>query len=367
MASILIFANRYRSQPNPGSSGGENPSDPSLPIVFSTIRVYYPEGLTLTCVKNNSEQINVFTNNTDGSRSYPQLLPGTYLFTLTKGEQRSTATLVIPTTGALANYTVNIGLYNVPVFEYSGEYRVVGPDNNEIDKNTYTKNDWRIKFLTSGVLRFTKFDPSAVYQAFLVGGGGGGGFSYNGGYGSGGMMSGGGGGGGYTNTSDISLALNTDYQITVGAGGAGGVNGQATSAFNLNANGGIASSGLDGGAGGSGGGGWSNGKGGTHGSDGTGATSQNGYGGVNGKGQGSTTREFGQENGYAYSGGGAATIGYSGTLRECAEGGGGGAGHPDGYPNTGGGGAGGFGAEIYGSKNSGAGGSGIVIIRAKPM
>ena len=172
--------------------------------------------------------------------------------------------------------------------------------------------NWRIKFLSSGTFTPLK---NMVIDAFLVGAGGGKGSVRC-------------GGGGYTTTvRSITLAANTAYQITIGAAGnngyegAGstssftdGTDGGTTSAFSTVAAGGKGSTtgrGTGGtgrsGDGGSGGGGYisggSNGgrgsaAGGTDGGDGTTANT------AGGKGQGTTTREFGEANGDLYASGG---------------------------------------------------------------
>lgn len=166
--------------------------------------------------------------------------------------------------------------------------------------------NWRIKFLSSGTFTPLK---DMVIDVFLVGAGGGKG-----------SVRCGGGGAGYTTTvRSITLAANTAYQITIGAAGKNsstgdGTDGGTTSAFSTVAAGGKGSTtgrGTAGtgssGDGGSGGGGYisggSNGvrgsaAGGTDGGDGTTATT------AGGKGQGTTTREFGDADGDLYASGG---------------------------------------------------------------
>jgi len=196
--------------------------------------------------------------------------------------------------------------------------------------------DWRIRFLTSGTLKFTALQ---TVDAFLVGGGGGGGNAN--GYG-------GGAGGGYTQAmSNIALQANTNYVITIGAGGAVATNGGNTSAFGITANGGKTpvSTGdfRTGGYGGSGGAGYeSNAVGGSNGGNGPSGS----YAG--GIGQGSTTKEFHETTGVLYAGGGSWS-----TLPTP---GGGGAKNANGAANTGGGAGGQSGAVA-------TGGSGICIIR----
>lgn len=178
---------------------------------------------------------------------------------------------------------------------------------------------WRIKFLSSG--SFTPLKNMNI-DAFLVGGGGG---RSN-------ILCGGGGSGYTTTVRSIVLTANTAYPIVVGAAGKNitegslnGTDGGTTSAFAASALGGKGSkrgyntSKQPGADGGSGGGGlnisgvhanYSNAAGGTDGGDGTTATT------AGGKGQGTTTREFGETNGDLYASGGGdnltATVSNSG-------------------------------------------------------
>ena len=241
-----------------------------------------------------------------------------------------------------------------PAYTYTGNAQLIDDGNYH----------WRIKFLTSGVLKFTSLGNGDSLDVFCLGGGG-----------SPSNASGakGGGGGGYTTTQKgVIAALNTDYPIVVGAGGtAAGVGGGQTSALGTVANGGGATvdttnhqyDGCDGGCGG----GAANysgnqpagdgGSDGNDGGDGLSSSNSSGYLGKGGKGQGTTTREFGEATGTLYAGGGAGKNG----------GGGGGTNAGDGSGGEGGGASqlvaapanyGGGGSQAYP-----AGGSGIVVIR----
>lgn len=155
--------------------------------------------------------------------------------------------------------------------------------------------NWRIKFLSSGTFTPLK---SMVVDVFLVGGGGTRlkttSYSAE-------------GGAGYTTTvRSVVLAAGTAYQVVVGAASASSTSeGGATTAFSAAAAGGKSApagspgSVSAGGAGGSGGAGQSAGAGGIDGGNGSDGTTSGG------KGQGTTTREFGETDGdlYAYGGG----------------------------------------------------------------
>ncbi len=246
-----------------------------------------------------------------------------------------------------------------PNFTYTGTYTII----DEEDGN------WKIKFLSSGSLTMLN---DVDIDLFMVGGGGGG-------------YVGGGGAGGYTATlRQIPLTAGV-YVITIGAGATGGSEtapsaGGTTKLGDYSIGGGKWNGSQS--AGGSGGA--YSGKGASD-----GASTENGLG------QGTTTREFGENTGVLYSGGGggrgAYTVGgaggaggttsattgggvpssrdpaESGTLDGVTLGATGGYSKKDIYGDTryggcGGGGYGGGGGGTYGS-TGGNGAQGIAIIR----
>lgn len=236
-----------------------------------------------------------------------------------------------------------------PAFSYSGAYSLV-------QDSTY---QWRLKFLTSGVVNFSHLGCFASgIDVFCVGGGGSGAGNNTGMDGN----TGGGGGGGYTTTrKKVALQAGTNYTITIGAGGTAvgemtaGNAGGATSAFGVSASGGGGAPkwGGWGGNGGSGGGSSYTNDGGTIIAGGHGGyDGGNGGGDHPGSGQGSTTREFGESGGTLYAGGGGGAWIASG-VTVLGGSGGGGNGYQKGSDNYGGGGGGG----------GAAGGSGIAVIR----
>ncbi len=242
--------------------------------------------------------------------------------------------------------------------------------------------------LSSGTL--TLFE--GTYDFFLVGGGAAG---CQGSSVSGTKRHGGGGGGGYTSTRK-SVKVNTgNYSVQVGAGGEGrtpddnnpsnpgGETKIVLSTITINALGGKpVPLGGAGGAGGSGGGGAGKpnddgGGGGDGGCDGSnGKTGYNSSQAPGGKGQGTTTRAFGESNQTLYSGGGGGSSWdeYTAGAGGCGIGGNGAGPQTkpssskqqatDGDTNTG---SGGGGSEVYSYSpkptRTGSGGSGIVIIR----
>lgn len=253
---------------------------------------------------------------------------------------------------------------------------------------TYTgtcniRDDGVIEFLTSG--NFIPYETLNI-DAFLVGGGA----SGSGGNNSNNVKyAGGGGSGGYTLTKkNISVTTNTTYNIQIGEGGIATKSTSAlttsaimpggdTTAFGFTASGGKGNSstststttkritGGDGGCGGGSGSSSSTDSKGTGGSNGN-----NGGGSFGGKGQGTTTREFGEATGKLYAGGGAGGQYNSSPINKGGDGGGGnganiGNAATAGTPNTGGGGGGGSVSVNY---NGASGGSGIVCIRkSKPQ
>ena len=223
----------------------------------------------------------------------------------------------------------------LPEFTYTGQYQLI--DEGE--------GDWRIKFLTSGILKFTKLGGAkGGIDVFLVGGGGACGYSA-------GISDWcGPGGGGYTKTiRSVSVQENVEYPIVIGAGGQRSTvsntqtQGGQTSAINTSVDGGWSGKSISGGNGGSGAASSNSTLGGTDGGDG-----QKGANGVGeaGKGQGTTTREFGESTGTLYASGGAYNVS-NGTNNVG-----------NGADNTGNGGGG-----TNNNSKQTKGGSGIAVIR----
>ena len=277
-------------------------------------------------------------------------------------------------------------------------------------------NNWKLKFLKSGVLNIINRGSAinSTVDMFLVGGGGGGGGSSL----SGDAYGGGGGGGGEVSTLKNQNLKKTSYDITIGAGGSGGASRGSGEDGNYGdsgssggktiiqsddlsqsadgGKGGVASSIPSGGSGGSGGGGgsvgWSYyvdeawgqywesyagvaGKGGSNGENGTNAkhphTGED-QGGKGGTGKNQSTYEFGESSSNKrYSGGGAGgyavgirQLGVSGRPASAKDGGGSSGANATSYGGGGGGGNYDYGhSTINGEAKGGNGYQGIVIIR----
>lgn len=253
-----------------------------------------------------------------------------------------------------AGYRGKVGV-KAPKFTYTGQYNI--------------RKDGVVELLTSGTIVF--LEPKII-DVFLVGGGASGYVATSA------QASGfGGGGGGYTRTIlNISVGANP-FEVAIGAGGIAPNRPGGATSFGAYTVGGGKYTGVQGGEGGSGGGGgvYSNSDYGTGGSDGNNGevgypSSANG-----GKGQGFTTREFGESSGKLYAGGGGGGRYMSVQSAVVSAGGAGGGGTGGwisgtgsqaaaaGVANTGGGGGGG--ATVTSTKyiQGASGGSGIVCFR----
>lgn len=267
---------------------------------------------------------------------------GWMLATAWIGEKKAEESRFISRSGV---YYFRIGYSIIPEFTFTGQYLIKDDDDNIIQNPVSWEGDFNIHLLTSGNIRITSFRSLKVpFEVFLGGAGA------SGSKGKTGECEGSGGGGGYTAThQNITVQLNTDYPVVIGAGGLAenkttGNPGGETSIFGLKAAGGKPGSTANykgtGGDGGSGAGAW-NGTGGTDGANGNPSSDGNG---TPGKGQGSSTKAFGEGTAYANGGHGGGTD-YGGQS---------------GQPNTC---DGGSGAHSYANGPGGNGGSGIIIIR----
>lgn len=300
----------------------------------SVIIVTAPTGSTVTCTKGTTVKTATEKN---GEWWFKNLDTGKWTLKATLSGQTATQIVNITQYGV---YRIAIVYRITPDFTYSGDYQVVQDNDAPISDFANWKGNWKIRFLTSGTLRFVNFYGwPGVVDIFLVGGGGSSTTQYR--------SYPGAGGGGYTNTKrSISLSINVDYTIVVGSGAAPGearIGGETSFAEHKAAGGQGTNDKNILGYGGSQGGGFS---------DGNGESGQRNKPGPNG--ESGTTREFGESTGKLYAGGGGSNSNPTG-----GEGGGGNISSP-GKENTGGG-AGG--QHKSGTSTGFKGGSGIVIIR----
>lgn len=315
----------------------------------STLTITAPVGAIVTVSKDGKSKPSKVA--TTGTVVFKGLETGTWTITITNGTDTATKTVQIK-----ADYQAAISFNTIPDFTYTGDFEIVSDDDQPI---TVSQGNWKIRFLTSGTLTFTNLNGAENgIDVFLVGGGAGGGRAA--------------GGGGYTKTlKAVKVSVGTAYLIEVGAGGIAGVGnskagsaGGTSNAFGASANGGKANGttsfvGSDGGSGG--GAGSANGAGGKGGSDGSDGFSRDGTHRDSGKGQGTTTREFGEPGGKLYAGGGGG-VGTT-TPANGGAGGGGAGGNTSGGATSGETNAGGGGGGAANNKAGGSGGSGIVVIR----
>lgn len=328
-------------------------ADYAVTIAFfaATISVKYPSGSVCTCTKGD---VVLTAADTTGSYTFTVQSAGSWIVKSTQNGSSASQTVNITTNGESKSVTLSYRL--TPEFTYSGTYKTVNDSGAEISDFANYKGNWKVRFLTSGNLKIVNLHSfDGRINVFLVGGGGGGSVKSGSNYG-------GGGGGGYTKTQSITLTSGATYAVTVGAGGGRNTGGGRSSFGSISVNGGGAggSSGGSPGAGGSGAGGYGYEYGGDGGSNGSNGGTSDWGGGA--KGQGTTTREFGESTGTLYAGGGG---GGSATDNNKPGKGGAGGGVPGGATynaaaNTGGGGGG---YMHSGGPGGTSGGSGIVIIR----
>lgn len=330
-----------------------------LPVLNAS----YPADLTVWVGENASFQVEIATHGVPEEYTYQWYqdsgeLPGGNgpRYTYVNLQAPGTYTIYCVIKNKAGEVTSRVATLTVKnpnmTYTYSGSHE-------KIDDGS---GNWRIKFKSSGTLVFTNLGKwDGKLDVFLVGGGCAGGSGYwdaGNGYGKAGC-------GGYTTTQkSVQSAANTSYNIVIGAGGQSAfAPGGNTTAFGVAAGGGTKL------IGGSGGGAYGNGAVNNGGSDGGNGDPQDAanigidHCGSPGRGQGRTTREFGEPTGTLYAGGGGAGGNGSAQAHGGAGGGGNGAwnGHQptSGAANTGGGGGGMY----YGLTNVGKGGSGIVVIR----
>lgn len=304
------------------------------------LEVYgYPKA---TVTVTNGKQSYTKTTDSNGSTIFEKLAKGIWNVTASDGSVTNSYSVEV---GKNKDNKLNINV--IPEISYvDGIYAIVDDNDKPI---TASLKNWKIRFLKTGKLTFKKLNGAANgIDVFAVGGGANSPTAY--------LVAGCGGGGGKTSTKrNVPVVEGEGYYISVA--GSGGT----SSALGCSAGPG---SGANGGSGG----GTMCANGGKDGADGA---VYSGTTWTPGKGQHSTTREFGESNGKLYAGGG----GGGGSAAAPGKGGDGGGGYgcwkgaakaTDGSANTGGG-AGGCSSDENGvhANTVALGGSGIVIIRNK--
>ena len=252
--------------------GGGGSSTKSTIIVSietgSTVGIY--DSTYTTLIKSASEK-------TAGEYWLTGLNNGTYYLKATKGSDVATTSYTISEYGV---YRISMAYSTIPTFTYTGDYELVTDD----DMETTSAANWKIRFLTSGTFRVSQFNGVDEIDIFAVGAGAA-------------CQRLIGGSGGYTNTvSGQTLAIATDYAVTVGAGAAGSSGGASSFGSLATANGGVFSTSNSTAVSGGSGGGYgynANTTGGNGGCDGCAGTSTTDSATAGRGGQGTTTREFG--------------------------------------------------------------------------
>ena len=320
-------------------SGGQTKK---LPVLNPS----YPANATVWAGETATFQVQIATDGVPAEYTYKWYKNGNLItnataavLNLTGLTTATTATIYCVVKNKAGEVTSRVATLTVKnpnmTYTYSGSHQ-------KIDDGS---GNWRIKFKSSGTLKFTNLGKwDGMLDLFMVGGGGASGLSWN--------ISDwcGPGGGGYTKTvRQITAQMNVEYPIVVGAGGVRATTsntqtrGGTSSGFNNSVEGGWSGKSISGGNGGSGAASSNSTIGGTDGGDG-----QKGANGVGnaGKGQGTTTREFGESTGTLYASGGAYNVN-NGTNNVG-----------NGADNTGNGGGG-----TNNNNKQTKGGSGIVVIR----
>lgn len=247
----------------------------------STLIISIESGSTVQVYSNSTYTtlLKTATEKSAGQFWVKGLDNGTYYLKATKGSNIAKTSYTISEYGV---YRITMQYSTVPVFTYSGTYELVDDTDTQISSGA----NWKIRFLTSGTFRVSRFNGVENIDIFAVGAGAASGK---------GKVQG--GSGGYTNTvSGQTLAIATDYAVTVGEGALESNGGASSFGSLATANGGVyynaSNTAIAGGSGG-GSGGQNENTGGNGGCDGcAGTVARDGTSAGHG-GQGTTTREFG--------------------------------------------------------------------------
>lgn len=140
---------------------------------------------------------------------------GSWVITCSNGSRTVTKTVDIEDGACIL---MEIGYRSIPEFTYTGNYEIVTDDDQPISNPDSHQGNWKIRFLTSGVLKFKElFSAENGIDVFLVGGGSGSVY-WAAGSGSGYRK----GQGGYTECQyGVSVVSGSDIYVEIGAGSPG--------------------------------------------------------------------------------------------------------------------------------------------------
>lgn len=124
-----------------------------------TVHVTPGTGAAVTCT--NEKKTLSGTTDADGNAMF-KLNKG--VWSIRAEKEGTTRTLSVNITG---DCTVELSLEQIPEFTYTGDYAIVGDDNNKI---TSSIKNWKIRFLTSGVLNISNLRGQS-FDIFVVAGG----------------------------------------------------------------------------------------------------------------------------------------------------------------------------------------------------
>lgn len=114
---------------------------------------------------SNSDKSQAKAANASGVAVFKGLKAGAWTVAVTRNGKPTAKTVIIVT-----DYSVSIPLSTIPEFTYTGDYEIVNDSDEPI---TVSQDNWKIRFLTSGMLTFTNLNGAENgIDVFLVGGGG---------------------------------------------------------------------------------------------------------------------------------------------------------------------------------------------------
>lgn len=104
-----------------------------------------PAGVTASVTKGSKTETK--TVGTGGTATFHGLEAGTWVVKIVRGSETATKSVIIKT-----DYAVTLTFSTIPAFTYTGSFQIVDDNDNPI---TTSSGNWKIRFLTSGTLKFT--------------------------------------------------------------------------------------------------------------------------------------------------------------------------------------------------------------------